>query len=625
MRKTSKVWKKLAARGLFSLDAYAIINGKRYNKITAPIIDKQLMSNALSVGNCCNASCQFSVLTDDTIPKGAEVKIRVRLFDDNKHSEWLNYGTFYIDTRDNNYEGMLDLTCYDSMKKVDQVFVANNNYNTVGWPKPMSEVVPLIAQRLGVEVDPRTSIKTDVDYVVPFPDNGLTVRDVLNYIAAAHAGNWYITEDNALRLVPLIQSPSETYNIIDADFNDIIVPNNNRLIWKRAANTEIANIVTGSVARVNLSRIAAETFKILDNKSNNLVTKDGYRLIWGKSGALYVANEILRIPVVLGELKDGEAVRINSISLSDGGENTYTATNSNITNGVTLKIENCKYATQQICDDLLVEFQDLVYFPFTATQCIFDPAAEIGDQIKIGNKVFSVMYNQTITLNTGMLCDLSLPAYEEQNSEYPYPSEMEKLRDQNIKLQSKIERLDTSITLAVSAINEQGETLEDHAAKLELIVTTSDGSDTLNGDNIVSAINASADTINLSGNRLIVDSSNFKLTSAGDVTITGAIKATSFEYKDSNFEVEVADGIRVKNKKSSISTGFFATNNSGDTNILMTHDMLSFDTSTGRGFVQLQGTTMVLDSQDGNIRLSTKKNPSATVDNIISRLEALES
>ena len=625
MRKTSKVWKKLAARGLFSLEAYALINGKKYYEITAPNIDRQLMSDSLSVGNCCNGSCTLSVLTDDDIPKGAEVKIRARLFDGNKRSEYLNFGTFYVDSRDSNYEGLLDLTCYDAMKKADQVFVADNNYNTAGWPKAMSEVVPLIAQRLGVNVDPRTSIKTGTDYVVPFPDNGLTVRDVLSSIAAAHGGNWLITEDNALRLIPLTQSASETYRVIDADFNDIIVPNNNRLVWKSAANTEVATLATGSVARVNLSNSAVETFNIIDSRNNCIVTKDGYRLIWSTSGVFYVTNEILRVPVVLGELKNGTNVKVNAVSLAGDGEETYTAADNNITNGVTLKIENCRYATQNICNDLLTEFKGLVYSPYTATQCIFDPAAEIGDQVKIGDKVFSVIYNQTLILNTGMLCDLGLPAYEEQNSEYPYLTETEKLRDQNIKLQSKIERLDTSITLAVNAIDEQGETLEDHAAKLELIVTTSDGNDTLNGSNIVSAINASADTINLSGNRLIVDSTNFKLTSAGNVTITGAINATSFVYEDSNYKVQVADGISIKNKNSNIATGFYATNNSGNKDILMSHDMISINSSTGRGFLQLQGTTMVIDSQDGNIRLSTKNNPGATVDNIISRLEALES
>ena len=64
----------------------------------------------------------------------------------------------------------------------------------------MPDVVADIASRMGVPVDPRTVINPA--YTVGYP-NDLTMREILGYIAAAHAGNFVITDAGALRLVPL--------------------------------------------------------------------------------------------------------------------------------------------------------------------------------------------------------------------------------------------------------------------------------------------------------------------------------------------------------------------------------------------------------------------------------------
>ena len=51
MRHRSSIWTKLAARGKFRVESIAVIGNKTYTAITAPKIDRALLSDPLSVGN----------------------------------------------------------------------------------------------------------------------------------------------------------------------------------------------------------------------------------------------------------------------------------------------------------------------------------------------------------------------------------------------------------------------------------------------------------------------------------------------------------------------------------------------------------------------------------------------
>ena len=69
-----------------------------------------------------------------------------------------------------------------------------------------------IARLMGVSIDPRTVLSTA--YSVDYPANEYTLRDVLRYIAVAHAGNWIITDAGQLRLVTFGEIPPETNYLI---------------------------------------------------------------------------------------------------------------------------------------------------------------------------------------------------------------------------------------------------------------------------------------------------------------------------------------------------------------------------------------------------------------------------
>ena len=199
MQNTSALWKALAATGTARLETVAVIDGQEYAAISAPVIRRGLTQDGLSVGNAVAASCQLSVLTEDAVPRAAEVVVRMRLSDGEQVSEWLPAGTFYVSHRSRDaVTGLLTLECYDAMLKANVMFPA-----TGAWPRSMVQVAAEIATALGVQMDARTVLQTGDDFRILSPRAGSTMRDVLCDIASAHGGNWVLTKENRLRLVPL--------------------------------------------------------------------------------------------------------------------------------------------------------------------------------------------------------------------------------------------------------------------------------------------------------------------------------------------------------------------------------------------------------------------------------------
>lgn len=378
MRNRSDTWKKLTIRGKFTFETKAVIGGKEYFTISAPKISRSLMNSPLQVGNCNSATLSVSILTDDVIPSSSEAVIKGRVTDgQGTYSEWLDFGTFYIDQRDTSYAGLVTISCFDAMLKANQTYLSATDSELL-WPKDMVTVVNEIATRIGVKLDSRTILKQGDTYVVPFP-KGLTMVQVLGYIGGCNGGNWIITEDNLLRLVPLVTIPDETYYIIDYDYQRI-------------------------------------------------KTSDGYLLVHKESDGTVqeVTEDFLNVPIVLGTITNGTPVTVTAVTGSDNEGNNFTV--GDTTAGVTLNIGSNPYIAQEIINDLYDDFKGLIYEPYTATKAIYDPAAELGDKIKIGEYVHSVIYNTNMKLDLDFLSDLSAPNSEELTSEYPYLSELEKLK-----------------------------------------------------------------------------------------------------------------------------------------------------------------------------------------------------
>lgn len=238
MQQHSETWSRIVANGDFRLETVAVIDGAEYSTITAPVITNGLLTDKkLSVGNCIAGTLEFSVMTNNPIAKSAQVVIKSRVTDETDYSEWLELGTFWVDHRsvdESLDEKLTTLACFDAMLKGNQPYVDNSQ--TVVWPKPMTTVVARICEQMGVPLDSRTVIKTGADYVVTKPDDETTLLDILSWIGQLHGGNWTITQQGKLRLVPLVSAPSETFYVIDENRRRIITPEGDNLAWRPFEN-----------------------------------------------------------------------------------------------------------------------------------------------------------------------------------------------------------------------------------------------------------------------------------------------------------------------------------------------------------------------------------------------------
>lgn len=101
-------------------------------------------------------------------------------------------------------------------------------------------------------------------------------------------------------------------------------------------------------------------------------------------------------------------------------------------------------------------------------------------------------------------------------AQYLVKNEFNELYITQSEMNSAIEQSANAIELSVNGkIKRVDGDIEDLSANLELKVDKNDN------DQVVSMINASADEIKLKSNRLIIDSTNFKLNDQGNITATG--------------------------------------------------------------------------------------------------------
>lgn len=146
-----------------------------------------------------------------TIPKMAKLIPYYRLNNGQQQSEWIQKGVYYIDTRSLE-SGLLTIHGYDDMLKAEQVWAPDQSLT---FPMTMQQAANIIAGLMGVQLDPRCVFNSS--YTVDYPANEYTLRDVLRYIAAAHGGNWIMSDLGYLWLVPLNVMPVETYLLCDED------------------------------------------------------------------------------------------------------------------------------------------------------------------------------------------------------------------------------------------------------------------------------------------------------------------------------------------------------------------------------------------------------------------------
>ena len=168
-----------------------------------------------TVGNCVASEIDVQMVKPFAdLPRQARLVPYVRLTDGTRHSEWIQKGVFYIDTRAKVEDGSsiekIQLHGFDDILKAEQDYPAS----TLDWPAKDIDVVREIAAFIGVSLDPRTAPIICNGYTIQYP-TGYSCRDVLGYIAAMYAGCFIMSDLGELRLVTIHGIPKETRYLIE--------------------------------------------------------------------------------------------------------------------------------------------------------------------------------------------------------------------------------------------------------------------------------------------------------------------------------------------------------------------------------------------------------------------------
>jgi len=165
------------------------------------------------IGNCASRQIDLALRNPGEIPRSAEMRVFVRLVLGGEASEWVPKGVFFISTRQrDSVTGTMEIHGFDAMRRAGETW---NIDPYAVWPMPEREAVEDIAERMGVELDPRTMLSGEflVDY--PVDENGdMAMQDILEGVAVCEGGNWVITDEGKLLLLRLGDIPEETSYLV---------------------------------------------------------------------------------------------------------------------------------------------------------------------------------------------------------------------------------------------------------------------------------------------------------------------------------------------------------------------------------------------------------------------------
>ncbi len=207
-QQTSDLWKAMW-QTKNTVREYAFdINGTWYGpeQEVSHNIESELYEE-FGIGNATVAKLTISLFANN-IPRAATIKRFVRLKNEGQVSEWLPQGVFFINRRAEE-DGYWTVEAFDVMRKADTVWEPDQSLE---FPLSMPDAVEEFARIMGCEIDRRTSLNPS--YFIDYPANDYTIRQELRYIAAAHGGNWFVTGEGKLLLLPLLSMPDETNYLV---------------------------------------------------------------------------------------------------------------------------------------------------------------------------------------------------------------------------------------------------------------------------------------------------------------------------------------------------------------------------------------------------------------------------
>ncbi len=355
---TSELWRELFDTGIADREYKFEINGVAYGR------DEELSHSAASglfdkfgIGNAVCGSLQLSVYAED-IPKGAEIRRYVRLYVEDQVSEWLPAGVYWPNRRPHE-DGVWDIEAYDAMRKAETEWIPDQ---ALEFPMTMPDAVAEIARLMGVELDPRTQLNPA--YTIDYPATGTTQRQVLQWIAAAHGGNFIITAEGKLRLV----------------------------LVARIGEAEEEVLGTEDGAALDFGGFCLATRAAAGSEDDRPLHQIGQDLVSAHNNGL--TRPVSRVTLLLDD---------NTVVTA--GDDT----------GLELSA-SCPYAVQAMADEILARLAGYQYQMFDASAVNIDPAAELGDLVE-ADGITSILAQ--IDDDGSGYPDIAAPGEAEMEDEYP--------------------------------------------------------------------------------------------------------------------------------------------------------------------------------------------------------------
>lgn len=491
-----KVWNSGA-----DVEFYAMIGGTRYE------MDQFLSAKAyraafssLAIGQAASGQLSLSFTPLIPVPKTAKIELFVRLTNQSDiTTAWVKQGTYYIDHRDLDREmNILSVEAFDRMIFAEEKYFSSGTI-TGTWPRSAPAVVSDICTRLGISLDSRSQISSSLMVTAPVD---LTMRDVLRNIAAAHGGNFIVTSENKLRLLPLEDLPDLT----------LLGDENGNFVGDEFGNRVL----------------------IIEGDFSEMICEKSY--------------------------STGDQVTMSGVTLVLDDEHGYTAGNNT---GYTLTA-NCLYADQTAANSALAKIQGVRYNPAEVTGAKFNPLLELGDALYSEGNLFRV-YEMEINYDLVSSAKLSSPIEGDVEHEIPYQTSTERLvnwkaaqtrayidmglEELELGVRNDMAGMSASINIQLDSITSRVQGAEGNISTLTQTANSLQSQIT-NANGQISTISQKVDNIRL-------DVSNGTESSWIDLTVNG-ITLSSQQIKFTGnvvFESDLTDGVTTISG-SNIRTGY---------------------------------------------------------------------
>lgn len=371
MRTTSDTYKAIRNNGNYHYNVKVVCSDTEttygMDKLKYIHIRPMLFAiNGPSIGNTCSTECDLTFMeTSSNWPRMAEFEVMIQIasIDNVQVSEWISMGTYVTDERAKTVEGDLQIIAYDKMLETEQTWTDKVDISA-NWPVTAKAWCDLVEGANLVEFDSRNVIDNTVAFVGL--DTTSTIRDKLKDIAAAHGGNFVVTADGKLRLIP---------------FTNSIIQN----------DSAIAGIAIAGIAIVGTSTS----------------TDPNYQNIGANMRSFSHSTALSAISGV--QLSTPFGVKVNA------------GTDS----GYTLK-GMCNFsASDGLAALCLSKVNGYVYRAFDASKAYLDPVCEPGDLIVYDDMAYQMM-SITWNINHMPTADITAPYEEEINHEYTILTEQAK-------------------------------------------------------------------------------------------------------------------------------------------------------------------------------------------------------